>query len=108
MARACPFLQSAGVAAHPLVPMVFQYPQGHPAGGAARTRVVEDYLIFGVENLERFLHRTDAYRIGDMRGAIFPLAQGHDDLEAVSPLELCLQLLCIYEIRIVHPAISFL
>src|SRR5215208_3134576 len=65
--------------------MVFQDPEGHPTRGAGGTGIVEDYLIFGVERLERFLDRADTHRAGDVRDAILPLAQGHDKRDTVPP-----------------------
>src|SRR5215210_4876395 len=74
--------------------------------GSIRVSTVEDYLIFGVEHFERFLYSADAYRTGDMGSAVFPLAQGHDDLQAVSPVELLFQLPGVDEIHLVHSANS--
>src|SRR5918994_1542060 len=107
MACTYPRLQPAGVTAYTLVAMGLQELVGQPTRGAGGTGVVEDYLIFGVERLERFLSCADPHRAGDVRGAILPLAQGHDNLEAVTPVEFRFQLLGVDEIRIVHLADSF-
>src|SRR5215217_1841813 len=107
IACGCPLLKPAGVTAYVLVSMILQDPEGHPTRGAGRTGVVEDYLIFGVERLERFPNRADAHRAGDVYGAILPLAQGHDDFESIPPVEFLFQFLGIDEIHIVHSANSF-
>jgi hypothetical protein len=86
--------------------MGLQELEGQPTRGAGGTGIVEDYLILRVERRERFLDRAYPHRAGDARCAVLPLAQGHDDLEAVSPVELRFQLLGVDEIRIVHSANS--
>src|SRR5687768_2720130 len=83
IACGCPRLQTAGVASYALVSVILQDPEGHPARGAGGTRVVEDYLIFGIERLERFLNRADPHRAGDVHCAVLPLAQSHDERDTV-------------------------
>src|SRR5829696_6588394 len=49
--HACPLLEPTGVAAHALVPTGPQDAESHTARGAARSRVVKDYLVAGGELL---------------------------------------------------------
>src|SRR5215212_630905 len=104
---AFPLLQPTGIAAHALVAPGFQDPTCHSTRGAGRAGVVEDYLVAGVKHLERFLHRADPQRAGDVFCPVFPLAQGHNELEVVLPVELLLQLLYVDEIHFGHSGSSF-